>query len=167
MLIAGLCSACPAFAADDWTRYSNPRFGYSADVPPGFTLKQEGDNGDGAAFRSDDGRSRLLLFGTMVEDNDFAAEARQRIGWDRQDGWEITYDKVTPGWVSYSGARSTHILYVRGIALCDGSAAYFHLEYPRDALKRFNSVISRMVTSLQPAVGCNQAPLAAPGAAQN
>ena len=74
---------------------------------------------------------------------------------------------MTPGWASYSGARAADILYVRGVVLCDGSAAYFQLEYPRDALKAFNDVVSRMVTSLRPAEGCNQAPRTAPGAAQN
>ncbi len=167
LLILGLCAAFPTSAADGWSGYSNPRFGYSAEVPPGFALEQESDNGDGASFRSDDGRSRLLIFGTTVEDNNFAAEARQRIGWNKGEGWEITYDKVTPGWASYSGARAADILYVRGVVLCDGSAAYFQLEYPRDALKAFNDVVSRMVTSLRPAEGCNQAPRTAPGAAQN
>ncbi|MCV9963421.1 hypothetical protein OIU34_16070 [Pararhizobium sp. BT-229] len=166
LLMVGLCSAFPASAADGWSSYSNPRFGYSAEVPPGFTLERESDNGDGASFRSEDGRSRLLLFGATVEDDDFASEVHRRIGWDRDKGWEITYDKVTPGWASYSGSRSADILYVRGVALCDGSAAYFHIEYPHAVLKAFNSVVSRMVDGLRPAAGCNRAPQGAPDAAQ-
>ncbi len=167
LLTAALCTSSPALAADDWTSYSNPRFGYSAAVPPGFTLGQEADNGDGATFRSDDGRSELSIYGTMLENGEFAGEARKRIDGDRAAGWTITYDKVTNGWASYSGARSTDILYVRGIALCAGNAAYFHLRYPRDTLKTFNSVIGRLVKSLRPAAGCEQAPQQAPGAAQN
>lgn len=167
LLIAGLFTACPALAADGWTGYSNPRFNYSADVPPGFMLTQESDNGDGATFRSKDGGAKLLLFGASVEDGTFATDARRRITWDRQEGWEITYDKVTPGWASYSGSRGADILYVRAVALCDGSAAYFQLEYPRAALKSYNGVVSRMVRTLRPATGCNQAPKTAPGAAPN
>lgn len=167
LLMAALGASSSAGAADDWTRYSNPRFGYSAAVPPGFTLQREADNGDGATFRSEDGRSELSIYGTTVEDGEFAGAARKRVDWDRADGWTITYDKVTEGWASYSGTRSSDILYVRGIALCDGDAAYFHLRFPRDALKAFNGVIRRMVKSLRPATGCDHAPQQAPGAAPN
>ncbi|CAN7150951.1 hypothetical protein [Pararhizobium sp. LjRoot238] len=167
LLIAALSVSSPALAADDWTRYSNPRFGYSAAVPPGFTLQQEADNGDGATFRADDGRSELSIYGTTVEGGEFAGEARKRIDRDRARGWTITYDKVTEGWASYSGSRTADVLYVRGIALCDGNAAYFRLRYPRDALKRFDGVIGRMVKSLRLATGCDRAPQKAPGAAPN
>lgn len=167
LLTAALYASSSALAADDWSHYSNPRFGYSAAVPPGLTFRQEADNGDGATFRSGDGRSELSIYGTVIEDGEFAGEARKRIDGDRTGGWTITYDKVTEGWASYSGARAADILYVRGIALCDGNAAYFRLLYPRDALETFNGVIGRMVKSLRPATGCDRAPQTAPGAAQN
>lgn len=166
LLIASLCAAIPVLAADGWTRYANPRFSYSAEVPPGFTLTQESDNGDGATFDSKDS-ARLLIFGAFAEDGAFAADTRQRIAWDTQKGWAITYEKVTPGWASYSGSRSGDILYVRGIALCDGSAAYFQLTYPRAALKTYDRLVSRMVKSLRPAEGCQHAPASAPVAAPN
>ncbi len=164
LLIASLFTAIPVWASDGWTSYANPRFGYSAEVPPGFTLTQESDNGDGATFESKDG-ARLLIFGAFVEDGAFAADIRQRIVWDNQKGWQITYEKVTPGWASYSGARGAGILYSRAVALCDGSAAYFQLTYPRKALKAYNRLVGRMVKSLRPATGCNQAPTSAPAAA--
>lgn len=166
LLIAVLFTSIPVLAADDWTRYSNPRFGYSAEAPPGFTLTRESDNGDGATFESKDG-ARLLIFGAFVENGAFTADIRRRIAQDNQEGWEITYDKVTPGWASYSGARRDNILYSRAVTLCDDSTAYFQLTYPRTALKAYNSLVSRMVKSLRPAAGCNQAPTSAPGVAPN
>lgn len=166
LLIACLCAAGPVFAADGWTSYANARFAYHADVPPGFTLTRESDNGDGATFSSTDG-ARLLIFGSFAEDGAFAADVRQRIAWDRQKGWDITYETVKPGWASYSGTRSSTILYVRGVSLCDNSAAYFQLEYPRTALKTYKAPIGRMIKSLRPAAGCNQPPAATPGAAPN
>jgi len=167
LLIASLCAATPVLAADNWTHYANPRFDYSAEVPPGFRLTQESDNGDGATFESRDG-ARLLIFGAFVDDGAFAADTRQRIIWDSQKGWQITYEKVTPGWASYSGAKGGDIRYSRAVTLCDGSAAHFQLTYPRTALKAYNNVVDRMVKSLRPAAGCsNQAPTSAPGAAPN
>jgi hypothetical protein len=167
LLIASLFTAIPVLAADSWTPYANPRFDYSAEVPPGFKLTQESDNGDGATFESRDG-ARLLIFGAFVEAGAFAADTRQRIIWDNQKGWQITYEKVTPGWASYSGEKGADILYSRAVVLCDGSAAYFQLTYPRKALKAYNRLVGRMVKSLRPATGCsNQAPTSAPGAAPN
>jgi hypothetical protein len=166
LLIVAFFTAIPVLAADGWIRYSNPRFGYAAEAPPGFTLTQESDNGDGATFESKDG-ARLLIFGAFVEGGAFTADIRQRIAWDNQQGWQVTYDKVTPGWASYSGARGGDILYSRAVTLCDDSAAYFQLTYPRKALKAYNSLVSRMVTSLRPSTGCNHAPAAAPAAAPN
>ncbi|WP_426123507.1 hypothetical protein [Pararhizobium sp. PWRC1-1] len=166
LLITSLFTAIPVWASDGWTSYANPRFDYSAEVPPGFKLTQESDNGDGATFESKDG-TRLLIFGAFVEDGAFAADIRQRIVWDNQKGWQITYEKVTPGWASYSGARGADILYSRAVALCDGSAAYFQLIYPRKALKAYNGLVGRMVKSLRPATGRYQAPTSAPAAAPN
>lgn len=167
LLLAALTLPLLASAADGWENYSNPRFGFTATVPPGFKLSQESDNGDGATFRSQDGRAELLLYGTNVIDGDFSDEARQRIDWDRQDGWIITYDKVTSNWASYSGTKGADILYVRGIMLCDGSAGYFHLRYRQDAQTKIGPLIGRMVKALHTAGGCEQAPKAAPGAARN
>ena len=167
LLLAALVLSLPASAADGWESYSNPRYGFTAAVPPGFKLAQESDNGDGATFRSQDGRAELLLFGANVIDGNFSDEIRQRIGWDRQEGWTITYDKVTSNWASYSGSKGVDILYVRGVVLCDGSAGYFHLRYPQDMQKTFAPLIGRMVKALHPAGGCEQSPKAAPGAAQN
>ncbi len=167
LLLSVLILSLPALAADGWENYSNPRFGFTAAVPPGFALVQEGDNGDGATFRSQDGRAEMLLFGANIIEGNFSDEIRQRIGWDRQEGWTISYDKVTSNWASYSGTREADILYVRGIMLCDGSAGYFHLRYPQDMQTTIGPVISRMVKSLHPAGGCEQSPKAAPGAAQN
>lgn len=166
-LLAALAFSLPVFAADGWTTYTNPRFGFALAIPPGFVLAQESDNGDGATFRSNDARAELLVFGTNIVDGDFSGEVRQRIGWDSNDGWAISYEKITKGWASYSGARGPEILYVRGILLCDGSAGYFHLRYPQAALKTFDPLIGQMVKSLRPAGGCEQSPMTAPGAARN
>jgi hypothetical protein len=43
--------ALPAAAfAQGWEPYVNARFGFAVDVPPGFTLVQEADNGDGRTY---------------------------------------------------------------------------------------------------------------------
>lgn len=73
--------------------YRNPRFGFSADVPAGFTAGDEPANGDGLAFTSPDGAVRVQLVGennaldqtsTQLRVDDLArAQAR---------GSTVTYD---------------------------------------------------------------------------
>ncbi|WP_026618635.1 hypothetical protein [Ensifer sp. WSM1721] len=150
--------ALPAAADDDWHPYANPRFGYTVDIPPGFELRQEPDNGDGASFLSDDNGATLMVFGTHPPDGDFETDVAERIGYEKQDDWRIIFSRITPAWASFSGARDNDIFYARAIALCDGSAAYFRLQYRKSKLTSFDGVISRMAEALRPSEGCQAAP---------
>jgi hypothetical protein len=114
----------PAAAQDDWHPYSNPRFGYTVEIPPGFEMHQQADNNDGASFHADDNGATLMVFGTHPPAGDFETDVADRIGYERDDDWRILYSRVTPAWASFSGARGREVFYTRAIALCDGSAAY-------------------------------------------
>ena len=61
IVVAGLlCLACfGASAGDAWTRYLNARYGYSVEVPPGFSPIAEAGNGDGGTARSPAGNATL------------------------------------------------------------------------------------------------------------
>lgn len=140
--------AIPALA-DDWGRYSNDRFGYVVDVPPGFAAGKEADNGDGRAFRN--GATRLAVWGGHIIEADFEAEAAAAEGLAGDDGWSVTYQAVTPSWASFSGSKGQRILYERMIALCDGTQyAAFRLEYSAVDLAELDPVVNRLVKSLEP-----------------
>jgi len=149
-----------ASQAADWQTYANPRFGYAIDIPPGFALKSEANNGDGATFVGNAGAS-LLVFGTLLE-SDFSREAENRVGWEKDAQWTITYGKTTEAWASFSGVRNGEVLYGRGMTLCRGSATFFRLQYRKADLKRYNPIIARMVKSLRPTSGCENEPSSAP-----
>jgi hypothetical protein len=69
----------------------------------------------------------------------------------REGGWSLSYERVTPGWASYSGTRNGIVVYARAIALCGGAQfASFQLEYPERDLSEMNPVVERMVRSLGP-----------------
>jgi hypothetical protein len=156
LVLSGMSTA----QAVDWQTYANPRFGYTIDIPPGFTLQSEADNGDGATFVGNSG-AQLLVFGTPLE-SDLSREAENRIGWEKDAQWTITYAKVTKAWASFSGIRNGEVLYGRGTTLCGDSAAFFRLQYRKADLKRFNPFIARMVKSLRPIGGCENDPSSAP-----
>ena len=150
-LIALLLLVTPAAAAD-WETYDNARFGYTIDVPAGFTWGPEADNGDGRQFRA--GATRLAVWGGNFTEPDLEAAAASDLALAEADGWTITYRSVTPGWASFSGTRGQRILYERMVALCDpGQYAGFLLEYSAIDLAALDPVVNRLVSSLRP-TGC-------------
>jgi hypothetical protein len=153
-LLPGL--ALPAAAEDDWHPYANPRFGYTVDIPPGFEMRKQADNGDVASFHADNGAT-LIVFGTHPPGGDFETDVAERIGYEKEDRWRIVFSRVTPAWASFSGARDREVFYARAIALCDGSAAYFRLQYRKSRLTSFDGVISRMAAALRPSETCQPA----------
>lgn len=139
----------PALAAD-WGSYENARFGYAVAVPPEFSGSGEADNGDGQVFTSRDGTQTLSVYGGNVMEADFEADTNAAIKAAAGDGWTVSYERVTPSWASYSGARQGFVLYVRTIALCAGTQfATFEYQYPRTAIRDADPMVERLVGSLK------------------
>ncbi|MBP2560470.1 hypothetical protein J2857_003239 [Neorhizobium galegae] len=151
MVMAWLIVVSPVSAAE-WQSYSNARFGYRVEVPPGFKMGPAPDNDDGRTFTGANG-DRILVFGTNLIDIAFEGEASNRIVQAIDDGWQISYSRVEMDWTSYSGARGNRVLYVRGVQLCNEAAAFVMLEYRSQDLKAYDVIVKRMVASLKP-VGC-------------
>jgi hypothetical protein len=148
MLIALFALATLPALAQNGERYDNPRFGYSVSVPPGFVGQGESDNGDGQAFALPGRAITLNVWGGWL--SDFDSEVASRIAQDAADGWNQTYQAVTPRWASWSATAGGQILYQRLIALCDGqSYAAFRVEYgPRDRAE-MDPVVEQLVASLR------------------
>lgn len=148
-----LLSAAPAFSAD-WWPYDNARFGYTIELPPEFGLSIYPGNGDGLTLTPADQSARLQVFGTDILNGDFSSEAKVRMMLAKNDGWQISYSKVNTRGASFSGIRQDRIVYVRGVALCNGGAAFFQIDYPKADMHRFDAVVMRLVRSLQPTEKC-------------
>lgn len=141
--------------AEEWRSYANPRYGYTIELPASFSIVQEAQNGDGITLSAADGAAELLVFGAMVTETDFAAEARLRRDFAAEDGWAISYERVTGNWASFSGSRGGEVIYVRGISLCGGASAWFEMTYPRTRIKTYDPVVARMVETLAPPADCS------------
>lgn len=150
LLVVLAAAALPVHAAE-WTSYENPRFGYEVAIPPGFAPDgPPPENGDGRIFVSDGGDQLLRVYGGNVTEGSFEAGAGSAMGAAESAGWDLSYKRVTPRWISYSGTRDGMILYARGIALCGGDQfASFEIEYPADDLDAMHGVIERLVSSLK------------------
>jgi len=147
--------------AQEWQLFDMKRFGFVFDVPPDFQLTdsygfdvppdtdQYGDDGtDGAVFLASDG-AILTVWGISLEDRDFLTQVREQIRQTEEHGWKITYKRLTPNWVSYSGIKDDQIRYVRATAVCDDRAAFFLVDYGRDKKVLYDPVVVRMVRSLR------------------
>jgi hypothetical protein len=148
-----LVSGGPVSAAE-WWPYDNVRFGYAIELPAEFGLAARPDNNDGLTLSPADKSARLLVFGTHMFDGDFAAEAKIRMSLAKGEGWQISYSKTTSRGMSFSGIRQDRIVYVRGVALCNGGAAFFQMDYPKAAMQRYDAVVMRLVRSLHPTEKC-------------
>jgi len=153
--LAVLLLAGPSGAAEPWSFYANPRFCYAVDIPPGFAVETESDNGDGATLADAASGARLAVWGSNIVEGDFKSEAAGRADSYAKDGWQLSLRRIGDARASLSGSRKDRVLYVRGIDLGDGQAAYFELDYPRAGLKAFDPVVERMVRSLAKAQECS------------
>lgn len=158
-----LLLALPASAsAADWEPYVNARYGFAVEIPPGFALVQEADNGDGRTYAN--GEAKLLVWAHYLTAGPFEEEVADRRATYRQEGWDLSYDRQTAGWASLSGTLVDSILYHRVIALCDDAVASFVLEYPQSMKAEISPFVGKLVKSLHPAEGCTSAQGAAPAA---
>ena len=80
----------------------------------------------------------------------FEEEVAQRMGWDQDEAWNITYQATTPRWASWSAIKGFRILYQRIVLLCDGTSyAAFRLEYTVTDASAMDPVVERLVGSLR------------------
>jgi hypothetical protein len=150
-LIGAMMAVAPLQAiADGWSRYTNARFAYVIDVPPGFEAIAEADNGDGGVARSALGHAELRVWGGYVMDSSVESEAEERIGADRVDGWAISYRRTGSYTASWSGQKGARVFYQRTAKGCNSAYIHFHLEYDRDDLDAYNNIIIRLARSLKP-----------------
>ena len=140
--------AAPAFA-QGWDRYENGRFSFGIDIPPDFRSLGESDNGDGQAFAIKGKPIALTVWGGNLLES-FEGEVAQRMGWDQDEAWNITYQATTPRWASWSAIKGARIVYQRIVLLCDGASyAAFRAEYSVTDSAEMNPAVERMVQSLR------------------
>lgn len=143
--------ATPALAQVPWGYYTNARFGYELDIPPGFEGQGESDNGDGQIFLFDGRVGRLTTWGgSFVTEPDFEAEANAQFASDMMDGWGVTAQAATPDWATWSATKAGRVVQQHMIQLCDGSGyAALRLEYAQVDRPKLDELVQPLATSLR------------------
>lgn len=149
-IAAGLLALSTAGQAQGrWATYANPRFGTIADYPADlFTVQNPPpENGDGATFRTADGRPQLAIYGAYNVDNDTPASYVAKY----EELKSAAYKRVSSGFYVVSGTSGADIYYDR----CnfpprnDDVLNCIHIVYPADEKALFDPIVARISKSLR------------------
>ena len=139
---AALCLAAlsPAWAF----QYVNGRFGYSVEIPDGFSALPAPENGDGNAFASKPLGGTISVWGSHnALDSTLEEDMKQEM-----EGKKIAYRRAKDHWYVLSWLdEQGHIAYKKKI-LKDGIFYGILFVYPQKSKKPYDSVIKTVVDSL-------------------
>jgi hypothetical protein len=142
-----------AAAPEGWRTYANARFGTAIEYPAGIfsTREPPPENGDGQAFRSADGRARLLVYGANNVENDTPQSYVDKY----VDPKGVSFRRVTRDFFAVSGVREGAIFYQRcNFAPPPGDTIHcFMVTYPSDRKATWNPIVGRLSRTLRPAPG--------------
>lgn len=107
-----------------YQNYSNPRFGFSVDVPVNYRKQPPPEDGDGAAFTSPDGKAQLSVFGeNNVLGDTSATGLAKEVQEVEGSGGQVTYRFVDDQSYICSGYDAN------GNVFYDRWVIYSHAEY--------------------------------------
>jgi hypothetical protein len=122
----------PPKAGENWTTYKNPRFGYTLFYPAAvFDMGETREGGSGQTFVTRDGRTKIVVFGTLNAENYSPQEYRKVIltefgGYDRMD-----YSPTGKTWFVLSGFRGENIYYQKVMFSCGNKVInVFSMTFP-------------------------------------
>jgi hypothetical protein len=142
-------------AEEDWTTYRNERFGYSLFYPAAvFKSGEARDAGSGQNFVSRDGRTKIVVFGTLNTEHFSPHEYRRVIlkefgGYDRMD-----YSPTGKSWFVLSGFRGENIYYQKVMFSCgDKVINVFSMTFPTAEKPFYEGLIETMEDHFKPGRG--------------
>ncbi len=159
---AGIVGLASSALAGNWTRYTNDRFGASAEVPAtGFVVQPPPTNGDGRGWKSADGKGEILIYGSFTgEAETFDDYRKQLLGFAADDGVAVTYQAGEKNrWFAYSGTVDGDIIYLKAVraeACSTLVVNHIHFRYPAAQKTRYDAIVARGAKTLstKPAIEC-------------
>lgn len=155
-IVAGLTLvACIGLGqAETWHRYTNDRFGASAEIPSDFKADPPPENDDGRTFVSKDGKAKILVYGSYAPSvvvESFAAYRHWVRNAEKEGGLTISYDAGGRDWFALSGMAGDQITYLKVIGVCSKRSLALHvrIEYPAAEKRRYDTLVSRVGGSLR------------------
>jgi hypothetical protein len=160
VVIAALATSVPgssgdAKAAQSWTAYKNPRFGYTLSYPSSvFRPQAPAENGDGQSFLSADGKSKIAVYATVNDEHFTPAEYRETILKDFAGYNQIDYSPSGKTWFVLSGIRGDMIYYQKVMFSCgDRVINALSITFPRAEKKFYEGLVEVMEDNFKPGIG--------------
>ncbi len=114
-----------------WVRWRNPRFGFSLAYPADIFVADSAPGHEGAAFRSRDGRARLIVSAAVNGDGTTLVAHRRSLMEGPYKSAIIDYAPRRTYWFVLSGILGEQIFYERVTFSCDRRTAHsWKLVYP-------------------------------------
>lgn len=136
-------SPARAFAQGGYKTYANARFGYSVSYPANILIPQgEADNGDGQAFRSQDGKAEMRVFGRYNVQNETLRSAFNAA----QEGKSVTYKVLRGNFYVVSGHDGGKIFYEKTMLKGD-TFKTFMIEYDESEASTYDAITARVARS--------------------
>ena len=138
----------------EYDRYLNGRFSYGISYPVGVLEPlEEAQNGDGRGFRSKDGKTMMLAYGSNnVLFNTLSDVFLQEIERESDDGQvrDVTYKALRTNWFVVSGTEGDSIFYTKVIYnKGENQFIYFRISYPDSQREIYDPVVSEVSKSMR------------------
>lgn len=149
-------SESPASSHIKFDRYCNNRFGYCIDYPVALLIPQgEAGNGDGQAFKSDNGMATLLVYRDFRDNIDpevvFTLDQayKEDLKAYAKDGKSVSYKTCGKLFYVISGTYQDMIFYQKTILSEEGKPVTSLLEYKASEKELYNKVCEHIFSSLK------------------
>jgi hypothetical protein len=139
--------------AQDWHVLNDQAFGYSVPIPSEYELTMRPDVGNSRLYHNARG-DLLAVWAGGLEDGSFPEQVRDRRRQDEERGWNVSYERITRDWASYSGTHGDQIRYVRAIRYCGDRTAFFLIDYKQAEKDRYDPIVKHMVRQMKPTLDC-------------
>lgn len=122
--------------------YANARYGYSIAYPANLLVPQgEADNGDGQAFRSQNGAAEMRVYGSQNMGGGLTAAYNEA-----QAGKDVSYKVIKRNWFVVSGRDGGKIFYQKTM-MKGGVLKTFMIEYDESEKATYDAVTARIARS--------------------
>ncbi|MCO6388420.1 hypothetical protein [Aliihoeflea sp. 40Bstr573] len=139
--------------AQEFNLLRDDAFGYEIPIPAAYELSLRPEAGNSRLYHNPQG-DILAVWAGDVGASGFREAVRQRMRRDEDEGWDITYERITADWASYSGIQADQIRYLRAIRYCGDRMAYFLVDYALSQKERYDPIVTHMVRRLRPSGSC-------------
>lgn len=128
-----------------WVRWRNPRFGFSLAYPADIFVADSAPGHEGAAFRSRDGRARLIVSATANSDGATLVAHRRSLMEGPYKGAVIDYAPRRTYWFVLSGILGEQIFYERVTFSCDRRTVHsWKLVFPLAERELYDRIIEEV-----------------------